>query len=109
MTDIARDNRRADAMNVWLDAIAGWLDGRRGAKWRRTVDQCADAVEAIPRGYWSSSRGFRAHSDRVMAGLEANDLDAWRKFLAATDEAPEKVREVLLRRAPAPLRQGQRR
>lgn len=108
MTDIRRDERRADAMNDWLRAVVDWLEGGKSNALRAKIDAAADAVQAIPRGYWTSSQGFRLHSDRVCKGLAADDPEEWRKFRDATDEAPADIWKRIVDCAPLMNKQGGR-
>lgn len=100
MTDIRRDHRRGEAMETWLLAVLDWLEGDFTAELRAKVDAAADAVQDIPRGYWTSGHGFRLHSDRVCKGLAANDAEAWRKFRDATDDAPAEIWKRIVDCAP---------
>jgi hypothetical protein len=94
LTDIARDERRAAAFDVFADRLLVCVRYAQ-ARDRRTLTiadrQFADVVDAVyaaardvdavPRGYWNGRTSFAESAAALMEALRAGDERAWASWL----------------------------
>lgn len=79
-TDIARDEKRIQAIECYLDTLFDYLTANQ------TIDQLIAAAEksdAIRRGYHSGRTNFTGEKHKELVDkLAASDQEAWRLFLS---------------------------
>lgn len=94
LTDIARDERRIEAIEAYLTALADWLenpDEERAA----AVHQAATKADSIRRGYWYGPTNLSGGLEQRMAALKTGDKAAWDKLLWMIEDADTEPAERL--------------
>jgi hypothetical protein len=82
LTDIARDNERAEKENVMLDSIIAYLENTAAKSNLKKVLDAAESTDGVRGGYWGRGTNFRKNMEERLAGLVARDEESWAKFLA---------------------------
>ena len=84
LTDIARDQRRAEARRKWLIALGKYLLGR-GTK--KAVLEAAEACDSIPRGYWGRQTQLAKRTNKIIQKLKARDPETCLWFWEALHDS----------------------
>lgn len=80
LTDIARDQYRAEEFRKYLDSLLLFLNSPSNETRKAVIEQ-AKLVDSIHGGYWGGSTSISRGIEKFLDGLVARDHSAWAKLL----------------------------
>lgn len=80
LTDINRDIERANLTERFIEALAEYLSNPTD-EGRQKVFACADDVDNLRRGYWTSKTNLHSYIEKNLDNLIVGDKEAWMLLL----------------------------
>ena len=83
LTDIARDERRAEKFSDFVETVIKYL-GQNSDKNKKAVKDAAESCDNVPMGYWSGPTSLAKNLDDWLYKLVNQDEKVWLKWLLRT-------------------------
>jgi len=105
LSEITRDQQRANAFQAYLLSICEWSATGFSAEGRAAVKEAANDTDLIRGGYWGSSTNLMERIDKRLDALAGGDPKQWARLLHAADD--EWYLDIKARlRAASPFKDG---
>ena len=80
LTDMNRDIERANLTEGFIEALAEYLSNPTD-EGRQKVFACAEDVDNLRRGYWTSKTNLHSYIEKNLDNLIVGDKEAWMSLL----------------------------